>query len=97
MELLLKETSKILGLRETGNRLRKIIEAAIQNDEIVLLDFEEVESVSSSFADELLAKIYVELGKEKFINFIKVKNANDFIKSIINSSILGRIKQAQMS
>ena len=92
MELLLKETSKILGLRETGNRLRILIEKAIQNNEPVLLDFEEVESVSSSFADELLAKIYVELGKDKFMNFIKVKNANDFIKSMINSSISGRLK-----
>ena len=93
MELLLKETSKILGLRETGNRLRKIIEAAIQNNESVLIDFDEVESVSSSFADELLAKIYVEIGGEKFTNYIKVKNANEFIKSIINSSIAGRLKQ----
>ena len=93
MELLLKETSKILGLRETGNRLRKIIEAAIQNNESVLIDFDEVESVSSSFADELLAKIYVEICGEKFTNYIKVKNANEFIKSIINSSIAGRLKQ----
>lgn len=94
MELQLKETSKILGLRETGSRLRILIEDAIKKDETVLLDFDEVESVSSSFADELLAKIYVELGKEKFVSFIKVKNANDFIKSIINSSIYGRLKEA---
>lgn len=93
MELILKTESKILGLRETGNRLRKIIEAAIQNNESVLLDFDEVESVSSSFADELLAKIYVEIGREKFTNHIRVKNANEFIKSIINSSIAGRLKQ----
>lgn len=95
MRLLLRETSKILGLRETGNRLRKIIETAIQNNEHVLLDFEDVESVSSSFADELLAKIYIELGKEKFVTFIEVKNANEFVKSIINSSITGRLKQSK--
>lgn len=92
MEMLLKDTSNILGLRETGNRLRMLIEEAIHNNESVILNFEEVESVSSSFADELLAKVYIKLGKEKFMNFIKVKNANDFIKSMINSSISGRLK-----
>ena len=96
MELILKTESKILGLRETGNRLRKLIESAIQNNESVLIDFDEVESVSSSFADELLAKIYVEIGGEKFTNFIKVKNANEFIKSIINSSIAGRLKESNV-
>ncbi len=92
MELKLKETGEILGLRETGNRLRKLVESAIKQEEPVLIDFEGVESVSSSFADELIAKMYVEIGQEKFISLIKVKDANSFVKTIINSCIKDRLK-----
>ena len=92
MELKLKETGEILGLRETGSRLRKLIETAVKQEEPVLIDFDGVESVSSSFADELFAKIYIEIGQDKFVNLIKLKNANNFIKTIINSSIKDRLK-----
>ena len=93
MELKLKETGEILGLRETGKRLRTIIESAVKQEEPVLIDFEGVESVSSSFADELIAKIYIEIGQEKFVNLIRIKNANSFIKTIINSCIRDRLKR----
>lgn len=92
MELKLKETGKILGLRETGSRLRQIIESAIKKEESILIDFEGVESVSSSFADELIAKVYLEIGKEKFVKLIKLKNVDDFAKTIINSCIRDRLK-----
>ena len=59
MEIILKETGQILGLRETGNRLRLLLEDAIAKNEQVLIDFDGVESISSSFADEFIAKSYI--------------------------------------
>lgn len=91
MELKLKEIGEILGLRETGSRLRQQIELALSKNEKVLLDFDEVESVSSSFADELIAKLFVSLGAITFTKNIQLKNVNSFTKTIINACIKDRL------
>ena len=93
MDIVLKETGKILGLRETGTKLRKILEDALSNNENVLIDFDGVDSISSSFADEFIAKVFMNTGRDKFSTNVKIKNANDFIKVIINSSLSERLRQ----
>ncbi len=93
MDIELRKTGQIIGLRETGNRFRQILEKALNDNEDVLIDFDGVDSISSSFADEFIAKAYIKLGKEKFLNHVKIKNANEFIKIIINSSLSERLKR----
>ena len=90
--LKLSNTGTILGLRELANNLSSHLRVALSNEKTLVLDFEKVETISSSFADELIAKLFVEFGAEKFIKYIKIKNANDFIKTMINSSISERLK-----
>ena len=92
MDIELKKTGQIIGLRETGNRFRQILEKALNDNEDVIIDFDGVDSISSSFADEFIAKAYIKLGKEKFLTHVKIKNANEFIKIIINSSLSERLK-----
>lgn len=94
MNIELKKTGQIIGLRETGNRFRQMLEEALSNNEDVLIDFDGVDSISSSFADEFIAKAFINLGKEKFTTHVKIKNANDFIKVIINSSLSERLKMS---
>ena len=94
MNIEFKKTGKILGLRETGSRFREMLIKALNQNEEILIDFDGVDSISSSFADEFIAKAYIEFGKEKFENYVKIKNANDFIKIIINSSLSERLKQS---
>jgi len=91
--LKLNETGSILGLRELAKNLSSAIRYAISSENSIVLDFEGVESVSSSFADELIAKIFIEVGSESFLKNVKIKNANIFIKTIINSSINERLKE----
>ncbi len=93
MDIELKKTGQIIGLRETGNRFRQILEKALNDNEDVIIDFDGVDSISSSFADEFIAKAYIKLGKEKFLTHVKIKNANEFIKIIINSSLSERLKR----
>jgi hypothetical protein len=50
--------------------------------------------MNSSFADEIFAKIISEIGIEKFKSKVKIKNANDLVKKIINFCINARL-QAQ--
>lgn len=93
MEKILKlnETGSILGLRELAKDLSSHLRNAISSETNIILDFEDVESISSSFADELIAKVFVEYGAETFLKMVKIKNANSFIKTIINSSINERL------
>ncbi len=91
--LKLSETGSILGLRELAKNLSSNIRNAILSETNIVLDFENVESISSSFADELIAKVLVEVGKDTFLRNVKIKNANNFIKTIINSSINERLNE----
>ena len=85
----------ILGLRQTGKKYREKIEQAVYSGDTVIIDFEGVESVSSSFADEFIAKLYISFGKDKFIHNIKFENVQDYkIKDIISLAIRDRLKES---
>ena len=89
----LSEHGSTLGLRELARQINQKIQKYIDKNEDIILDFEKVDSVSSSFADELVAKFMFEIGKEKYLKLVKIRNANNFIKTMINSSIADRAKE----
>lgn len=90
--LKLKDSGSALGLRELAKLLGENVKKSIYENKTIILDFDKVDSISSSFADELVAKIMLEVGKEKFINFVKIRNTNNFIKTMINASIAARMQ-----
>lgn len=89
--LKLSKSGSSLGLRELAKKLGLKIKESISQNQLIIIDFENVESVSSSFADELIAKVMIEVGQENFIKNVKLKNTNDFIKTIINTSVRDRL------
>lgn len=60
---------------------------------IVIIDFSGVAIISSSFADELIAKMIFELGYIQFQHIFKIRNTNFPISSIINMAIEKRGKR----
>lgn len=61
--------------REAGERLRKILVTAIQNQEEAIVDFENKAIASTSFFDEGIAKLSLEeIPSEKIKKFIHLKN-----------------------
>jgi hypothetical protein len=62
-------------------------------EHIVIIDFSGVAIVSSSFADELLAKMIFNLGYIQFQNVFKIRNTNSPIDSIINTAIEKRLSE----
>lgn len=90
--LKLRDSGSALGLRELAKQLGENIRKSISKNQNIVLDFDKVDSISSSFADELVAKIMVEVGQEKFIDHVKIKNTNDFIKTMINTSVAARLQ-----
>lgn len=91
--LKLNENGSALGLRELARQINVKIKEYIDKNENIVLDFEKVDSVSSSFADELVAKLMFEIGQEKYLKLVKIRNANDFVKTLISSSIADRAKE----
>lgn len=92
MQIILNDIGINIGLRKTAKRLREQIEDCILKDIKVSIDFNNVESVSSSFADELISKLYIKLGKDRFKEYIKLENVNEYNKIIIKSSIDDRAR-----
>ncbi|MBQ8476860.1 STAS-like domain-containing protein [bacterium] len=93
----LKENGSALGLRELAKQIGVNIKNAINENKNIILDFDKVNSISSSFADELIAKIMLECGQEKFVNLVKIRNTNDFVKAMITNSIIQRLESQEQN
>lgn len=53
----------------------------------MIIDFSNIDIVSSSFIDEFLAKLYMDFGNDKFSRYISVANMNEEIKFLFNRSL----------
>jgi len=90
--IVVKNECNNCGLRPPGERLRRRIEAILPDlDNVLLLNFEGIDSITSSFADELVAKLYMKLGRDNFKQKIGFINTSELSMKIINSVIGQRI------
>ncbi len=78
--------------REAGRLLRNDIHNTINRTKSrLVLDFTGITSVSSSFIDELIAKLVLELGLVRFNQVISIKGMNDTIRFLCERSSYMRI------
>lgn len=82
------------GTRQSAQKIRNIVINIIkETHKKVTLDFRGVSILSSSFSDELIGKLIVELGFIFFVQAITLKNITDVNVSIVNRSIGQRMAQ----
>ena len=72
-----------LATRENGLILRKEIEEALKTFDSVFVDFDGINLVTQSFIDEVFGVLVREKGLSFIRNHIKIKDASDFVKSMI--------------
>ncbi len=72
-----------LSTRENGLLLRKEIEKLLEKNQYVVLNFEGINLITQSFADEVLGVLIRKNGIDFVRSKIKIKNASDFVKTII--------------
>lgn len=72
-----------LGTRMLGEKVRGMLWPLIQGDEQVVLDFEGVDVVSNSFADECLAKLLLEMPLEELKRRTTFRGLNDLARKNI--------------
>jgi hypothetical protein len=94
--ILLKDFQTGHGTRESGEGMRNLIHNLLkEGSEQVIIDFEEIGIVSSSFADECFGKLAVKLGMQEFQKKIGLLKVNDITDGILNKAIAQRILKSQ--
>lgn len=80
------------GTRDSAIRVKNEINNILSEEQKpITLDFSGVAVISSSFADELLAKLFLNLGLFQFNNLIKIKGLDQSQQKILQRSVLQRI------
>lgn len=88
----IKEHAEGTGTRESANRVKNEIFNILQTEpKNVILDFDGVAVISSSFADELIVKLLLELGLFQFNNIIRLKGLDSSQQSILQRSVIQRL------
>lgn len=83
-----------LGTRHSAEQERiKLLN--ILNDGVprLVLDFSGINIVSSSFADEVLGKLALQIGLTQFINRFRLDNMSETVEAIVNRAITQRIAE----
>lgn len=80
------------GTRKAGEELRNDVRnTLVRSKTPIVLDFSKVKACSSSFIDEFIAKLVVDMGIVEFNNSIKLANMNELVSHLCERSIDMRI------
>jgi anti-sigma regulatory factor (Ser/Thr protein kinase) len=83
------------GTRQSGERIRnELINIYKISKKTINIDFVGVGIISSSFADELIGKLIVQLGLFQFQNIFRLKNMNETIQTIVQRSVSQRMAES---
>jgi len=82
-----REIGSSLGTRNLGAKIRLSILDKLESNERLLLDFDQVNVVTNSFANECFGKLRTSLPENEFKSKISFINANDFIQRVIISAL----------
>lgn len=91
----LKSESRGFGSRAAGEPVRrKLINliGMLQTGHLVV-DAKDINFISSSFADEVFGKLFIELGPLKFSSSIKIVNLDNLVSGLIDKAVMQRMRQ----
>ncbi|WP_332776467.1 STAS-like domain-containing protein [Polaromonas sp.] len=80
--------------RPAGRPVRTKLANLIENcpGQILFVDFENITVVSSSFADEVFGKLFVELGPMRFMQTVRLINVSPTVQALIDRAIKQRMQ-----
>lgn len=89
------EATSGTGTRQSGLKLKnEVINLFKKTKKPVIIDFAEIGIISSSFADEFIGKMVVELGFFQFQKIFTLTNMNETIQTIVQRSLSQRLAQS---
>ncbi len=84
-----------LGSRRGGTRVRQELRNLLQGHEQVVVDFSDVRVISSSFADEVFGRLFVDLGPRAFMSRLVLRNVDPTIDGLIDRAIVQRTRLSE--
>lgn len=90
----LKDFGTSLGSRVLGKEVSNMID--FEKEDEVILDFEDVKMVTSSFADEVIGKNCARLGLHNFFKKVQIINTSEQIKLILKKAIIDRLAEYEI-
>ena len=93
--LVMKEESTGFGSRKSGFQIRTKVMNLLKAkpNYPIVINWEGVPVISSSFADELIGKLFVELGAMTFSSLVKNRNMESLIKNLLDKAVAQRLTQ----
>lgn len=90
----LKEFGTSLGSRVLGKEVSNMID--FEKEQEIVLDFQDVKMVTSSFADEVVGKNCAKLGLHNFFDKVQIINTSEQIKLILKKAIIDRLAEYEI-
>ncbi len=93
VRFVMKDESSSFGSRVAGAPVRVKLSnlARMCPGQRITIDFADIPLISSSFADEVLGKLFVELGPLNFMQRFELRNIDSTVKQLIDKAISQRI------
>lgn len=84
-----------VGTRSAGKQLRMFALNLIESKPKfpIIINWKSIEVISSSFADEFMGKLFVEIGKNRYNETIRNINMNQLIQQLLDKAITQRVEQ----
>ena len=79
--------------RDDGEKLRRSLRARLAGGERLEIDFEGVEVITPSFADECFGRLLLEIGRPKFRESVRLRTADETIRRLVNHVLAHRAAQ----
>ena len=94
VKFVLKDESVGFGSRAAGEPVRRtLVNLSNMNTEgKIIIEFSGIPLVSSSYADEVFGKLFVELGPLKFASQFEFRSVDSVIRNLIDRAITQRVK-----
>jgi hypothetical protein len=98
MHVVLRDETFGFGTRSAGEGLRNLVLRLLRQPShpAVFLDWDGVPLIASSFADEFLGKLFIELGPLAFMSRVKLINLSPLVASLINKAISQRAQHPHL-
>ena len=80
----LVKNDTFVGSRYAAEGIRESIKSAIENREQIIIDFEGISGVTQGFIDEAVGIPVRAFGINKALKHVKIINANDKVRLILN-------------
>ena len=78
--------------RQGGVKIRSVIRNLLNLNHPVILDFNGVGVILSSFADEVFGRLFVEMGPRAFMTRIDMRNVDPTVEGLIDRAIVQRTR-----